>query len=284
MADKIVNGRIQHKHDVETNWGKAENFAPKDGELIIYDPDDTHAYPRIKIGYNETNVNDLPFVVGDNHSHGIENVDGLQTQLDTINTKLAELMYEPITISSFTNNVGTVELGNTVTSVTLNWATSKTPTTLTLAGTEMDANLKTHTYSGLSLTATKSYKLVVTDEKGAKAEKTSYVYFYNRVCYGVAAQPDAVDSAFVMSLPTKTLSGSKTNNKIAYSAGEGQYLWYCVPVRLGTCSFTDIETGLGAGLSLVATIKVTNASNFEEDYYVYRSDYAGLGSVNVKVT
>lgn len=32
------------------------------GELIIYDPDNTHASPRFKVGDGTTKVNDLPFV------------------------------------------------------------------------------------------------------------------------------------------------------------------------------------------------------------------------------
>ena len=55
------NIRIQNKHDVETNWEKAVNFIPKVGELIVYDPDETHTYSRFKIGDGVTSVNSLPF-------------------------------------------------------------------------------------------------------------------------------------------------------------------------------------------------------------------------------
>ena len=62
MAEKLLQTRIQLKHDTETNWDKATNFKPKDGEVIIYDIDDTHTLPRLKIGDNATVVKDLPFV------------------------------------------------------------------------------------------------------------------------------------------------------------------------------------------------------------------------------
>ena len=55
------NIRIQNKHDVETNWERAVNFIPKVGELIVYDPDETHTYSRFKIGDGVTSVNSLPF-------------------------------------------------------------------------------------------------------------------------------------------------------------------------------------------------------------------------------
>ena len=59
--EKIIDGRIQHKHDVEANWNKAVNFIPKQGELIIYDVDATHDYVRYKSGDGVTTVTRLPF-------------------------------------------------------------------------------------------------------------------------------------------------------------------------------------------------------------------------------
>jgi len=293
--EQILQARIQHLYDTEANWKTIEeSFVPKSGEIIIYAVDDTHSQPRMKVGSNGKTLKELLFchegVAVDNtlaNSGQAADASVVGEALDEIKTRLEELEYVPITISSFTNTTGTVEMGTKLTSVTLNWTTSKTPTTLTLDGTTIEKTLTSHTYTYSAespLTATKKYKLVVTDNKGATDNKETSVYFYNRVCYGVAAQPDEVNSDFVNSLATKKLAGSRTNSKVAYNAGNGQYLWYCVPTRLGACSFTDIETGLGAGLSLVATIDVTNASNYTEKYYVYRSDYAGLGSINVKVS
>lgn len=62
MAEKNINARVQHKHDVEANWLKASSFIPKQGEIIVYDVDSTHTYERIKIGDGTTVVGSLPFV------------------------------------------------------------------------------------------------------------------------------------------------------------------------------------------------------------------------------
>lgn len=61
MAEKNLNARIVHKHDTEANWLKAVNFIPKQGELIVYDIDNTYSYERIKIGDGKTLVSALPF-------------------------------------------------------------------------------------------------------------------------------------------------------------------------------------------------------------------------------
>ena len=48
--------RIQQKHAPSTDWAKATNFTPLDGEIIIYTD-----LNRFKIGDGVTKVNDLKF-------------------------------------------------------------------------------------------------------------------------------------------------------------------------------------------------------------------------------
>ena len=56
-------GRIQLKHDTETNWKLVPNFQPLIGELIIYDPepDKDIPYSRIKIGDGRA-ISQIPFI------------------------------------------------------------------------------------------------------------------------------------------------------------------------------------------------------------------------------
>ena len=67
-ANNTIKTRIQLKSDTEANWNKAgpkENspgFVPLAGELIIYMPDATHDYSRLKVGNGQTNVTLLPFI------------------------------------------------------------------------------------------------------------------------------------------------------------------------------------------------------------------------------
>lgn len=62
MAEKLLQTRIQLKHDIEANWDKAIAFKPKAGEIIIYDVDTNHNLPRLKVGNGNTIVKNLPFV------------------------------------------------------------------------------------------------------------------------------------------------------------------------------------------------------------------------------
>ena len=80
MAEKTIKTRIQSKHETEANWNKATNFIPLKGEIIIYDPDTTYDYPRIKVGDGKTNVISLKFV-----TEGVTKqiTDGLAGKLST---------------------------------------------------------------------------------------------------------------------------------------------------------------------------------------------------------
>lgn len=62
MPQKKLKTRIINKHDTEAHWELATGFIPEDGEIIIYDPDETYDYARVKVGDGETNVNSLKFV------------------------------------------------------------------------------------------------------------------------------------------------------------------------------------------------------------------------------
>ena len=56
-----IQTRIKNKHDTEANWNSATNFTPLDGEIIVYDVDSNHPYPRYKVGDGTTLVDNLPF-------------------------------------------------------------------------------------------------------------------------------------------------------------------------------------------------------------------------------
>lgn len=200
------------------------------------------------------------------------------TQIEDILSRLSALEYVPIAINSFTNNIGTVELGTTINSITFSWSTNKTPTSLKIGTTELDASAKTYTLTGQSIESNTTYKLTATDEK-THVEKTTAVSFVNGIYYGISEER-TIDSSFILKL-TKSLQGSRSKT-FTVTAGSSQYIWYAVPTRYGTCTFN--VGGFDGGFSLIDTVSFTNASNYTENYYVYRSDNANLGTQTVKVS
>lgn len=102
---KVMQSRIQNKHDLEVNWLKA-TFVPLKGELIIYDAEkDTdelpegrttrYSYSRFKIGDGFRTINELPFTL-DNYAtvDSIPNTDNFasKAELKTLQNSLDNLI------------------------------------------------------------------------------------------------------------------------------------------------------------------------------------------------
>lgn len=65
MAEKSLNTRMQQKVDTTENWGKAINFVPKKGEIIVYSDGGGIGIPKMKVGDGTTKVGSLKFIESD---------------------------------------------------------------------------------------------------------------------------------------------------------------------------------------------------------------------------
>ncbi len=61
MSEKRWYSRVVHKHDIEANWNRALEFIPMQGEIVVYDADETYNYERFKIGDGKNAISALPF-------------------------------------------------------------------------------------------------------------------------------------------------------------------------------------------------------------------------------
>ena len=202
--------------------------------------------------------------------------------LDDIYAKLGDLMYTPISITSFTNNKNTQEMGSIVTDVVLNWNYNKTPKTLMLDSETLDVSLKTKTLSGQSIKTNKTFTLKATDERDAVATKTTAITFLNGVYYGIGdnLQISGITDQFILGL-TKTLQSSKAKT-FTVNAGTGKHIYYIIPTRYGTPVFK--VGGFEGGFEKLGTVNFTNSSSYAENYDVYKSSNAGLGNTTVVVS
>jgi hypothetical protein len=247
-----------------------------------------HTHPctfiNIPAGMNNSDeiVNAYPDVIAEieKRLEAMANNEELDARFTRIESQIADLMYKPITINSFTNSVGTVEIGTTVNKVTLNWSLSKTPKTITLNGKSLDIFDTTWTVDDLGLTTSVVFTLAVTDERDTKATDDSRITFLNGVYYGATEAPSKYDSEFILGL-TKTLRSNKLPSFTA-NAGSTQHIYYALPSSYGACTFS--VGGFTGGFELVDTISFTNASGYSENYRIYKSVNAGLGNTTVSVT
>lgn len=214
-------------------------------------------------------------------AHPMSAISGLVEAIEFLEGAVAKLSDVPIVIKTFKSSHSVVELGSTV-DVTLTWTLSEEAKAQTLDGVALDVHAREHMVEGVTMSApgTKKWVLEVVGEYDEEVSGSVSVTFANGIYYGAAAAPEAYGSDFIQGLAYSTLRNSKLSSFNA-DAGEGEYLYYCLPVRLGTCVFS-----FGAnegGVSLVGTVLFENESGYSEEYYIYRSDESGLGNTTLGV-
>lgn len=203
--------------------------------------------------------------------------------IDEILQRLDDLEYVPIEITKFESSLYEAEIGGTVDEVTLSWEFNQRAKDASLDGVQLlDEELVSgeRRMPGLGLRANRTWVLKAFDRRLLLQEKTVTLKFLNRIYWGVAEKPTSVNNDFVRNLENNPLSEDKTRS-FTVNAGAGQYIWYCIPERLGQCTFES--GGFFGGFYPVKTLRVINKTGYQENYVVYRSDNAGLGETTVNV-
>lgn len=201
-------------------------------------------------------------------------------RVEDLEADIADLKYEAIDILSVSNSAGTQELGAVVNELTINWTLNKEPVSQSAAGETVAADARSITLDGLGLTATQSFTVSATDERGAVASATTTVRFLNGVYYGKLASGAELNSAAILGLSRKLQSAKALTFTV--DAGDGEQISYALPTRYGTPVFK--VGGFEGGFYLAETFLFTNASGYVESYDVWLSDNAGLGSTTVEVS
>lgn len=201
-----------------------------------------------------------------------------QAEADKLREDVDNLLYKDIQIISMTS-FDVKELGDTVNTIEVEWELNRDPVMQTINDSVVDVTLRAKTFT--DLTTTTEFELKVTGEKDETASLTKFMYFYNGVYYGAAGLPDTIDDNFVLSLEFKELSDTR-ERIITVTSDTNQYIWYILPVRLGTCSFA--VDGFAGGFDLIDTIDFTNRFGYIEPYYIYRTNQTGLGETKVVVS
>ena len=201
-------------------------------------------------------------------------VNEINSQCKDIATKMDEIS-NPFNINSFSVTPSVAQKGSTI-NVTVKWSYNKDINSQTLNNATLDATLREKTFSSVKTDVT--YTLNATSTNNISKTKSGTVKFYNGIYYGKSSS--TTYNATLISSLTKTLSDSKART-ITVNAGTGEYIYYCLPTRLGVPSFN--VGGFDGGFTKVATINFTNSDSYAEDYDIYKSTNANLGNSTVVV-
>lgn len=206
-------------------------------------------------------------------------ITSLINQVNTIKNILGIGGVQTLQITNFSANITSAELGSVINSINFAWAYNGEPTSQKFEGETIDVNLRNYTYTG-AVSANKTFTLTATDSDGSVKTATASIKFYNGVYYGVSSSTN-YNSALISSL-TKVLSDTKERNITVDAKKEDEYIYYCIPSRLGVPTFN--VGGFDGGFEKMATIPFTNSNGYTEDYDIYRSDNPGLGATTVRIS
>jgi hypothetical protein len=221
----------------------------------------------------------------------------------------AELTFVPLEITSFYASPSVVEI-NKKSTVTLHFALNKPFSGLKFNGETPDASsftyaadLKSGSYTvPCQLTSQMAFTLEATCGKDDQKETdtaTTSLSVSRQICYGAYGELDSTSEKPYQDLfdglsETKNTNHYGTSRYFTFTAAptSEQYFYCLVPTWLGTCKF--VAGNFPAQLSLMATgkdeegkdiytVNITNSNNYEESYYVYRSEGVGNG-VTTEIT
>ena len=187
--------------------------------------------------------------------------------------------FHPIAISNVTNNVGTVELGQSIDSVTVTWKLNKSPVSQTVDGEEVDPADRSAVIEG-PFTSTKTFAVTATDSEGNTAKGSTSVSFYNGVYYGALAAGVLPAAGDIMGLTRKLQSGRSAS--IAWTPVSGKRPSYACPTRYGNPKF--VISGFEYEWVKLGALDFTNSSGCTEKYDVWQHPQDVTESVTITVS
>jgi hypothetical protein len=184
------------------------------------------------------------------------------------------LLYITPEVTSLTNTVGTVEVGQTVDDLTLNWVINKTITTQSFDQGigSIDPSLRTLPLTSLGLVSTTTFTLTIGDGQN-NANKSTSVLFRHKRYWGTSDQTVLSDPEILALSNEFSTSRAQTRT---FDCSGGKYFYICYPASWGAATFK--VGGLAFTDMLLSQQNFVNASGHTESYYIYRPNNLQTGS------
>ena len=225
---------------------------------------------------NGTQQAPLGTIVDEIKQNSQEKIREIESELAQTNAQLSKLedQVNPFT-ATLSISKSIAELGSSQ-DLTLNWSYNRDIKAQKINNDNLDISIRSKSYSNVSSSTT--YTLTATSTLDLTTSKSVSITFANGIYYGASSSTN-YDSDLIKSL-TKELSTNKSRT-VTVNASSDEYIYYCVPTRLGECSFN--VNGFEGGFDKVATVSFTNDFNYTENYFIYKSTNSNLGNTTVVV-
>lgn len=220
-------------------------------------------------------------------SSNIRSWNELAERIKTLECNVSELELAAaaggfFTIVSFTTDIGVLEKGLVVSSITFTWTVPEDPDTQSInngIGVITPNTARNKTVAGLSIITNTSFTLTAIKDT-VTAIKSLSISFIGRRYWGTSPDDTLGNNpqthSFLLSNGfSSELSGSKSQSKIM-DCTSGKYFYFMYPQIYGVSTFKVNSFPFTA---ITQTIQnVTNSVGYSEPYYIYKSNYIQYGS------
>jgi hypothetical protein len=208
-----------------------------------------------------------------------DNVTYGRNSFTTVGAALDSLFYVYPSVTSFTNDVGTVETGSSVSSVNLAWAFNKTIVSQSInqGVGALPAAQRAATVSGPFVSST-TFTLTASDDHASSCNGNTTVSFMQKRYWGTNSAASLSD-AQIRALSSEFSSSRTQTRTISPSA---EYIYFAYPASFGAASFT--VNGLPNTDWTLVTRAFVNASGYSESYRIYRSNNVLTGTYQVTIS
>ena len=189
-------------------------------------------------------------------------------EIDNVEEALNLLMYTDLSIT-LSNDKDVVEIGSTVTQVTLNWEYNKLveSQSLNMGIGQLNPSVRSYTQTGLSLRGDTTYTLTANDGRKTK-QCSTVVKFRNKRYWGVSSLSSVTDSD-ILNFFLNEFSTNRFQTRIFDTSDQGNYIYLVYPVSWG---IPQIYVNGVLNTSWVTIQRpFTNLSGHTEEYYIFRS-------------
>lgn len=200
-------------------------------------------------------------------------------ELMNVEEALDMLLYTAPT-ANMSSSVTLVEIGSTVTALTLSWSYNKTIVSQSINNGigSLPAAQRSINLTGLSITSNTTWTLTGYDGSN-NAYASAGVSFENKRFWGVST--DSTPTGSTLNSLSEELSTNRNQNRSINASG--QYIYFGWPSSFGTPTFT--VNGLLNTAWILTTISYTNDQGYTSSYDCYRSTYLQTGTgINVVVS
>lgn len=268
-----------------TNSWTIYNPVLRKGEIGIEETSD--GLYLMKIGDGSTPWNNLPYAEPfTDKSLTLRDVAAdawaVGARINSISERIQVLEEPQATITNFTCTPSSFEIGNTVTTAVFNWTYDNSENVISqqINNIEIPLEARTYTLNSQSITQNTTFTLTLTESNGTTISKAVVLSALPTLLFGASTIQESYTNEFLQSLSNRLYDNTDTS--VSLNAGSNSlYCYIAYPYRYGTKLF--FFNNIKGGFQEPATVSYTNQYNYTENYYVYRSDYPGLGALKINI-